>query len=85
MYYVETGKAFVIENVDFDGSFKGIMQLAHSFLVTWHSLVFGKHLAVGPIQHLMMPENVRTRSFCLESDSYYLADAEQKHASWRLR
>lgn len=34
MYYVETGKAFVIENVDFDGSFKGIMQLAHS-LVTW--------------------------------------------------
>lgn len=31
MFYVETGKAFVIENVDFDGSFKGIMQLAHSF------------------------------------------------------
>lgn len=31
----------------------------------------------------MLPENVRTRGFCLESDSYYLAVAEQKHASWR--
>ena len=31
----------------------------------------------------MMPENVRTGGLCLESDSYYLADAERKHASWR--
>ena len=31
MFYVETGKAFVMENVDFDGSFKGIMQLGYSF------------------------------------------------------
>lgn len=53
-------------------------------LVTWAQFsLWEEHLAVGPIQHLMMPENVRTRSFCLESDSYYLADAEQKHASWR--
>lgn len=36
-FYVETGKQFIIENICFDDSFKGIMQLGFFLFVlaTW--------------------------------------------------
>lgn len=44
MFYVEIGKRFVIENVNFDASFKGIMQLAYSFSHIGNNLLFQEHL-----------------------------------------
>ncbi|XP_046948282.1 alpha-(1,3)-fucosyltransferase 10-like [Lynx rufus] len=49
------------------------------------AFLFYGTLVVGLIQHLVMSESVRTRDLRLEQDSYYLADAEQKHGSERVR